>query len=208
MISFESAKMCLLCAIDTPIHTHDINAPWRRPFAWKFSWFMTRFYSIFYNRQAHFCKGLVVAVVIPQYSVVAWLQRAFCSHAPSQKRRVTWVAKVDQLGCFVSHLCRFLSLFIVPQLSFFHSKQRFTIAWKKKKKRARNVGDWGCGISTVDCATAHSGCGFWRLQRFEGDRSASGPALLCHCYPPVGEAVRATVGGPTEKQHKFQPENQ
>lgn len=81
-----------------PLYTHYINTPRRRPFAWKFSWFMSRFYSISYNQPAHFCMGLVVAVVIPQYSAGARLQRAFCSHAPSQKHRVTSLASSGKGG--------------------------------------------------------------------------------------------------------------
>lgn len=99
------------------LYTHYINAPRRRPFAWKFSWFMTGFYSIFYNRPAHFCMGLVVAVVMPQYSAVTQLQRPFCSHEPSQKHRVTSLAssgKGGPAGFFCSALVCVCVCFFLP----------------------------------------------------------------------------------------------
>lgn len=133
---------------------------------------MTGFYSIFYNRPAHFCMGLVVAVVMPQYSAVTQLQRPFCSHAPSQKHRVTSLAssgKGGPAGFFCSPLVFFFflpflsvfPLFIVPSCSFdlFFSEyllRRFTIAvdhrnkkTKTASRRAGNAGDSGlvCGIS-------------------------------------------------------------
>lgn len=79
---------------------------------------MTGFYSIFYNRRAHFCMGLVVAVVMPQYSAVTQLQRPFCSHAPSQKHRVTSLAssgKGGPAGFFCSPLVFF---FFPPSFLF------------------------------------------------------------------------------------------
>lgn len=137
---------CAFYAPLMPLYTHYINAPWRRPFAWKFSWFMTGFYSIFYNHPAHFCRGLVVAVVMPQYSAVTQLQRPFCSHAPSQKHRVTSLAssgKGGPAGLFCSPLVFFFLPFsvfslsssspVVPPIFFFfsppeHLLRRFTLA--------------------------------------------------------------------------------
>lgn len=140
---------------------------------------MTGFYSIFYNHPAHFCRGLVVAVVMPQYSAVTQLQRPFCSHAPSQKHRVTSLAcsgKGGPAGLFCSPLVFFFLLsFCFPSSSsspssspiFFphseHLLQRFTLAVvdgiKKKKTASRRAGDAGnsgllCGISMrsrADC---------------------------------------------------------
>lgn len=62
---FFKVPKCSFYPSLTLLYTQCINASRRRPFAWKFSWFMTGFYSIFYNRPAHFCRGLVVAVVMP-----------------------------------------------------------------------------------------------------------------------------------------------
>lgn len=59
--------------------------------------------------------GLVVAVVMPQYSVVTQLQRAFCSHAPSQKHWLP-VAKVDQLGFSCSPLVIISPFLLHPHL--------------------------------------------------------------------------------------------
>lgn len=107
---------------------------------------MTGFYSIFYNHPAHFCRGLVVAVVMPQYSAVTQLQRPFCSHAPSQKHRVTSLAssgKGGPAGLFCSPLVFFFLPFsvfslsssspVVPPIFFFfsppeHLLRRFTLA--------------------------------------------------------------------------------
>lgn len=192
--------------------------PWRRAFAWKFSWFMTRFYSIFYNRAAHFCSSLVVAVVMPQYSAVTRLQRAFCSHAPSQKHRVTSLAssgKGAPAGLFCSPLVcffSFLSVFIVfsslSRLFFFLLPlsilpRRFTLDGIKLRARGERamlvIQVLVCGISMrqrADCPYSERWMWlFWMWRCIGGDHSASGPALLCHCDPPVGEAVRATAGG-------------
>lgn len=196
---------------------------------------MTGFYSIFYNHPAHFCRGLVVAVVMPQYSAVTQLQRPFCSHAPSQKHRVTSLAssgKGGPAGLFCSPLVFFFFLsFCFPPLhrpQFFshlffseHLLRRFTLAVvdriKKQRKNCKagagDAGDSGlvCGISMrcrADYPMVAMDVAFSKWRCIGGDHSASGPALLCHRDPPVGEAVRATVGGPAEKQHKFQRENQ
>lgn len=133
---------------------------------------MTGFYSIFYNRPAHFCMGLVVAVVMPQYSAVTQLQRPFCSHAPSQKHRVTSLAssgKGGPAGFFCSPLVFFFSssslsvfpLFIVPSCSFhlFFSEyllRRFTIAVdhrnkKLKKKLKLQAGELAMLVIQVWC---------------------------------------------------------
>lgn len=146
-----SVPKCAFYAPLTPLYTQYINVSWRRPFEWKFAWFMTRFYSIFHNQPAHFCTGLVVAVVMPQYSAAAPLQRAFCSHAPSQKHGVTSVAKVDQLGCFVLDLCVFLffplslslvspsplSFLILQKCFFFAFLLRFTLDRNKSYRQGR-----------------------------------------------------------------------
>lgn len=135
---------CTFYALLMLLYSHYINAPWRRPFAWKFSWFMTGFYSIFYNRPAHFCRGLVVAVVMPQYSAVTQLQRAFCSHVPSQKHRVTSLASSGSggpAGFFLFSTCVFPvpppSPCSVHLLSFFcwaFGLEIYKCCCKKKKK--------------------------------------------------------------------------
>lgn len=67
---------------------------------------------------------------------------------------------------------------------------------------------WYFNETSTDCAIVAMDVAFWKWRCDGGDHSASGPALLCHRDPPVGEAARATAGGRTERQHKFQRENQ
>lgn len=129
---------------------------------------MTGFYSIFCNHPAHFCGGLVVTVVMPQYSAVPALQSRFCSHAPSQKHRVTSLTcsgKGAPTGLFCSHLVFFSSFFlsVFPPL---HHPQSFSQSIcsgdlhlqliekrrrrrKKSSSRVSSAGNSGlvCGIS-------------------------------------------------------------
>lgn len=125
-----------------------------------------------------------MAVVMPQYSAVTQLQRPFCSHAPSQKHRVTSLAssgKGGPAGLFCSPLVFFFLPFsvfslsssspVVPPIFFFfsppeHLLRRFTLAVVdgiiKKKSASRRAGDAGdsgslCGISMksrLDCPIA------------------------------------------------------
>lgn len=213
------------------LYTHYINAPWRRPFAWKFSWFMTGFYSIFYNHPAHFCRGLVVAVVMPHYSAVTQLQRPFCSHAPSQKHRVTSLAcsgKGGPAGLFCSLLVFFfflsVSFFIVlgysPSLFFFlwaFAPEIYTCCCWQNKKNTVHAGERAMLVIQVWCVVFQWGLGWLSIAAMDVAFGSGGASEgitrhlaqhLCHCDPPVGEAVRATAGGLTEKQHKFQRENQ
>lgn len=198
----------------------------RSPFAWKFSWFMTGFYSMFYNRPGHFCQGLVVAVVMPQYSTVAPLQRAFCSHAPQQKHRVTSLAsrgKGGPAGLFFSPPALFSSSYplrLFPSTFFFFLQafwsrlEIYTHRWWDENLRA---GERAMPVIQVWRVVFQRGLSrlswrrwmrLWKRRCIGGDQSASGPTLLCRRDPPVGEAVRTTAGGPTEKGHKFQRENQ
>ena len=170
---------CAFYAPLMPLYTHYINAPWRRPFAWKFSWFMTEFYSIFYNHPAHFCRGLVVAVVMPQYSAVTQLQRPFCSHAPSQKHRVTSLAssgKGGPAGLFCSPLVFFFLPFsvfslsssspVVPPIFFFFFPSRafapeiYTCCcwWNNKKKKVQ-AGERAMLVIQVRCVVFQWGLG-------------------------------------------------
>lgn len=102
---------------------------------------MTGFYSIFYNHPAHFCRGLVVAVVMPQYSAGTPLQRPFCSHAPSQKHGVTSMAssgKGGPAGLFCSPLvcvfCLPSSSSPVPSLSISPGDLHSPLLMEYKKK--------------------------------------------------------------------------
>lgn len=133
---------------------------------------MTGFYGIFYNQPTHFCRGLVVAVVMPQYSAAAQLQRAFCSHAPSQEHRVTSLARGGKgapAGLFCSQLVllsflfsssffQFPLLFIVPSSSsiFFFLFQsicpgdlHLRLIEKKSSKQKR--GEWVLLVIQVWC---------------------------------------------------------
>lgn len=85
--------------------------------------------------------------------------------------------------------------------SFFlseHLLRRFTLAVvdgiKKKSKQGERamlviqvrcvVFQWG---SLAWLSYSGDGCGFWKWRCIGGDHSASGPTLLCHRDPPVGE---------------------
>lgn len=186
-----------LCVLLILLCTHYINTPRRRPFAWKFSWFMSRFYSISYNQAAHFCMGLVVAVVIPQYSAGAWLQRAFCSHAPSQKHRVTSLASSGKGGPAgfspLPLLFIFLFFSLIPSCSFnlyfsAHSLQRFTIVLVDRKKKGGGVE----GVRVRVRVIAGDSClypwcldwyGFCEWRCIGGNHWASVPGTLVSPWP-------------------------